>query len=307
MSRRLCLPALLGTFIALLASAPARSDDAPPAPVAHRLMVCEYSDAAHRLLELSAEGKKVWEYKFPSVAVCFRIAPDGTVFFADGGNPTGVRGVDRDGKTVFDYRAKCEQVLCFDLLPSGNLLLAEEGPCRAVEVNRAGEVVSTMELKTSEKPAHHQVRCIHRLDDGHLLACHEGEAVVREYDRDGNVVWEYPHVTDVFEALRLPGGNTLIGCGTQKRVIEVSPAKEVVWELTAKDAPELNLAWVTSLQVLDNGNFVIANFLRGHEGQGAHAFEVTHDKAKKIVWTYSDHQMARSITMARMLDDKVHK
>jgi hypothetical protein len=276
---------------------------APEEPVKHRIMLCEYSAAAHRLVELSADGKLVWEQKFPSIAVCFRMTKDGKVVFADGGSPTGIQEVDRNHKVVFDYRAKCEQVLACDTLPNGNFLVAEQGPCQAVEVNSKGEIVSTVKLDTTEKGAHRQLRCIHRLENGHILACHEAEAVVREYDRDGKSVWEYPQVTNVFEALRLSNGNTLIGCGTDKRVVEVTPDKQIVWEMTAADVPELNLSWITSLQVLKNGNIVVANFLRGQEGKGAHAFEVTHDKMKKVVWKYADHAVVKSITMIRILDE----
>jgi hypothetical protein len=273
-------------------------------PTQHRIMVCEYSDAAHRLAEISRDGKLVWEHKFPSVAVCFRMTGDGNVLFADGGSPTGVQLIGRDHKVLLDYRAKCEQVMTCDVLPSGNFLLAEQGPCQSVEITPAGQVVSTVKMSTTEQAAHRQVRCVHRLENGHLLACHEAEAVVREYDSDGKSVWEYPNVTNVYEALRLPSGNTLIGCGTDKRVIEVSPDKKIVWELTAAEVPDLNLTWITSLQVLKNGNFVIANFLRGQEGKGAHAFEVTHDAKKQIVWRFADHGLVKSITMVRVLDDE---
>lgn len=58
------------------------------------------------------------------------------------------------------------------------------------------------------------------------------------------------------------------------------------------------------MQILKNGNLVVANFLRGQEGNGAHAFEVTHDKSKKVGWRYAAHDLVRSITMVRVLDDK---
>ena len=291
------------SWLALAAVSLVRAAD-PAAPVTHKIMVCEYSDAAHRLVEIGADGKLTWEHKFPSVAVCFRMLPDGSVVFADGGSPTGIQQVDRNHKVVFDYRAKCEQVLTCDVLPNGNFLLAEQGPCQAVEVNPQGQIVSTVKLHTTEAAAHRQLRCLHRLAGGHLLACHEAEAVVREYDANGQSVWEYPKVTNVFEALRLPSGNTLIGCGTDRRVIEVTPDGKIVWELTAADVPELNLAWITSLQVLKNGNFVIANYLRGQEGKGVHAFEVTHDPQKRIVWKFADHALVKSITMVKVLDDE---
>jgi hypothetical protein len=127
------------------------------------------------------------------------------------------------------------------------------------------------------------------LPDGHVLAAHEGEGVVREVDANGRVVWEYKGVQDVFEALRLGSGNTLISCGAQARVIEVSPKGDLVWEFKASDVPDLNLVWVTSLQRLKNGNLVVGNFLRGHEAKGAHVFEVTQDK--KVVWRYASHNV----------------
>jgi hypothetical protein len=287
------------TLFLLACATPSRAADAP---IKHRIMICEYG-TLHRLLELDGEGKLTWEHKAPGVIVCFQPLPNGNVVYADFGNPIRIREVNREQKVIWEYTPKCEQVIGLERLSNGNTLLAEEGPCQAVEVDAAGKTVSTIPLTTTEKQAHHQVRCLHRLPDGHLLACHEGEGVVREYDKDGKVVWEYAKVTDVFEALRLPNGNTLIACGTQKRLIEVTPAGKTIWELTDKDAPALNLTWITSLQILKNGHIVAANFLRGHEGKGVHAFEVTHDAEKKIVWTFADHKLVKSLTMIRVLDD----
>ena len=40
----------------------------------------------------------------------------------------------------------------------------------------------------------------------------------------------------------------------------------------------------------------------GQEGKGAHAFEVTRDK--KVVWTFADHDLVKSLTTVRVLDDR---
>ncbi|MDB5389743.1 MAG: hypothetical protein JWM11_5389 [Planctomycetaceae bacterium] len=304
MSRHVRVQSLLLAVAVLAITIPASEAQTPAGrPVAHRIMICEYSGAAHRLVEISPEGKLTWEHPFPSIAVCFRMTAEGDVMFADGGKPTGVQKVNRDHKVVFDYRAACDQVLACDILANGNILVAEQGPCQAVEINPRGEIVATVKLSTTEKGAHRQLRCIHQLENGHILACHEAEGVVREYSRDGKSAWEYGNVTNVFEALRLSNGNTLIGCGTDKKVIEVTPDKKIVWELSSADAPDLNLNWITSLQVLRNGNVVVANFLRGQEGKGAHAFEVTRDQKKSVVWKFADHQLVKSITMVRVIED----
>jgi len=271
-------------------------------PVKHRIMFAEYGKGPNRLVELDTAGKVTWEHKFPSIAVIFHVLPGGNVLYAYGGKPTGAREIDRKEKEVWNAESKCPQVLGCERLPNGNTLLAEQGPCRAVEVDKDGKVVRTTPLTTSEKGYHLQVRNIHKLANGNILAAHEGEGAVREVDPDGKLVWEYTKVENAGEALRLKNGNTLIACATQKRLIEVTPKGEIAWEFGAKDAPELNLTWVSSLQILKNGNYVVGNFLRGQEGKGSHAFEVTKDK--KVVWTFADHKLAQSVTTVRVLDDE---
>lgn len=46
---------------------------------------------------------------------------------------------------------------------------------------------------------------------------------------------------------------------------------------------------------------VVGNFLRGQEGRGTHAFEVTRDK--KVVWTYADHALSMSLTTVRAVEE----
>lgn len=266
----------------------------------HKLLFFEYGQGPNRMLELDAAGKVVWEHKPPSIAVIFQVLPNGNVLYAYGGRPTGVREVTRSGAEVWNYVSQCPQVLGCERLPNGNTLVAEQGPCRGVEVDPKGVVVRVTPLSTSEAGYHLQVRNLHKLANGNLLAAHEGEGAVREVDVTGKVVWEYTGVQNAGDALRLPNGNTLISCGTQKRILEVTPEKKTVWQFTAADAPELNLTWVSSLQVLPNGNLIVGNFLRGQEGHGAHAFEVTRDK--RVVWKWDDHTIIKSLTTVRAVD-----
>jgi outer membrane protein assembly factor BamB len=292
---RLCN--LIFASVLLLSARSTRSADSL---LPHRLMFFEYGKGPNRLIELDTSGKLVWEHKPPSLAVIFQVLPNGHVLYAYGGQPTGVREVTRQGEEVWNYVSKCPQALGCERLTNGHTLLAEQGPCQAVELNAKGQIVRVTPLKTSHEGYHLQVRNIHKLANDHILAAHEGEGAVREVDLDGQVVWEYTGVENAGDAQRLPNGNTLISCGTQRRVIEVSPDKRIVWEFKAQDAPDLNITWVSSLQVLSNGNLLVGNFLRGQEGKGAHAFEVTRDK--KVVWKWDDHSFIKSLTTVRALD-----
>lgn len=291
---------LLTLLVTLCSAVSAFAQEDDNTPKRHSFLFMQYSPG-NRIVELSEEGKVVWEHPVPSLAVMFERLKNGHIMYAYGGNPTGVQEVDKEHKVVWNYTAKCEQVLGFSRLPNGNILVGEQGPCQAVEVNRAGKEVRITPLTTSEKPAHRQLRSIHKLKNGNLLACHEADATVREVTPEGKVVWEYPGVPNVFEAIRLKNGNTLIGCGTSARVIEVTRKGKIVWEFGAKDAPELGLTWITGIQILKNGNLIVANFLRGNEGHGAHAFEVTRDK--RVLWTFTDHKLSTLVTMAHILDE----
>lgn len=278
----------------------------PPAlaadpPIKHRLLLTEYGKGPNRFIELDADGKLVWEFEPPSTTVIFQVLPGGNILFGYGGQPTGAREITSRGKTVFDYVSKSKQVFGCERLANGNTLVSEQGPPQAVEVDPKGNVVHVTPLHTSIEEPHLQVRNVHKLANGNILAAHEGEGAVREVDPSGKVVWEYTGVTNTGDAQRLSNGNTLICCGTQKRVIEVTPDKKIVWEFGAPDAPELNITWVSSLQQLPHGHLLIGNFLRGQEGKGAHAFEVTREK--KVVWKWDDHKLIKSLTTVRTLGE----
>lgn len=270
-------------------------------PVRHRILFAEYGNTQNRLVELDADGKMVWEHKPPSLCVIFEVLKNGHILIGYGGKPTGVQEIGIQHKVVWDYISQSPQVLGCSRLPNGNTLIAEQGPCQAVEVDAQGKVVHITPLTTSVKPYHLQVRNVHKLPNGNILSAHEGEGAAREVDPTGKVVWEYTGVENVNDAQRLKNGHTLISCGTQKRVIEVTRDGKIVWEFGAADAPELNLVWVSSVQVLKSGNLLVGNFLRGHEGKGVHAFEVT--RKKKVVWTFADHVLAKSITTVRVIGE----
>ena len=269
--------------------------------VRHRLMFFEYGNCPNRFVELDARGSVVRQFKPRSIAVIFQLLPNGNIVYAYGGHPTGVVEIDPRGETVWNYVSKCPQVLGCERLANGNTLVAEQGPCRAVEVDPQGVTVHVTNLSTNQTAYHLQVRNVHRLRNANILAAHEGEGAIREYEPNGKTAWEYTGVTNTGKAIRLENGNTLIAGATQKRLIEVSPDHKIVWEFTADDAPALNLTWVSSIQILKNGNYLVGNFLRGQEGKGAHAFEITRDK--RVVWTFADHKQFKSVTTVRAVND----
>lgn len=62
-----------------------------------------------------------------------------------------------------------------------------------------------------------------------------------------------------------PTGNTLLTTGNGQTVLEVTPDRQIVWQLHQNGLPDITLAWVTTLEVLPTGNYVIGNC---HTGSG---------------------------------------
>ncbi len=85
------------------------------------------------------------------------------------------------------------------------------------------------------------------------------EFVVDEHDRTLREIWTYgegvgKYATYAGEALRLPGGNTLINYGTGADLREVTHDKEVVWEVEWDDTYLIgHVSLIEDLYALDRG------------------------------------------------------
>jgi len=207
------------------------------------------------------------------------------------------------------------EIHSFQRLPDGFTMVAESGNRRIIEVDRAGTIVKEIPLTVEHPQFHRDTRLARKLPGGNYLVCHEGDGVVREYAGDGSVVWSYAldlagrprspghgpegHGTEVFSALRLKSGNTLIGCGNGNRVIEVTPEGKIAWSVEQNELPGITLAWVTTLQLLPNGNLIIGNTHAGENNP--QLFEIQRDK--KLVWTFCDFKtFGNSLAAAMVLD-----
>lgn len=218
--------------------------------------------------------------------------------------------VELDGfqQVVWEYRAdkqngnegKRVEVHAFQRLDNGNTMIVENGIGRVIFVDREGKIVEEFKYQVEALNAHRDVRQGRQIDNGNILLCHEADGRVTEYDTKGTIVWDYnvplfdkqpagghgPEAwgNQVFNALRLKNGNTLIATGNGHSVIEVNREKEIVWSLHQRDLKGITLAWTTTLEVLDNGNIILGNC---HAGKGQpQLIELTRDK--QVVWTFYD-------------------
>jgi len=293
---------------------------ATPAFAQHRL--CTQGNG--RLVVVAADGKVEWETPWEGVHD-LHVLPSGNILAPQGANK--VVEIDRDTRKViwtYDSAAangnagKRVEVHAIQPLGEGRVMIAESGPGRIIEVDRNGKLLHEVKLKIDHPNAHTDTRLARKLKSGNYLVCHEGDGVVREYDSAGKVVWEYAvplfgkepkdgHGPEAFgnkcfSAVRLPSGNTLIGAGNGHSVLEVTPKKEIVWKIEQNDLPGITLGWVTTVEVLPNGNYVIGNC---HAGPGQPLLVEINPKTKKAVWQFDQFDAyGNSVSNSQILDAK---
>ena len=137
--------------------------------------------------------------------------------------------LDKDGKMTW----KLEELFYpsdATMLPSGNLLIAEQADGAVREYSPEGDVV--WELRDLSRP-----RSAAPLANGNILIADPTANRVLEVTRGKKVVWQLDGkdldggVFLPFRAARLASGNTLVVDNGGRRVIEVNQAKQVVWRL----------------------------------------------------------------------------
>jgi outer membrane protein assembly factor BamB len=307
MTHRSRLIATTGLIVCLAAgSSIAAEADAHDA--GRRVLAADYSK--HRLAMLDSAGKVLWERKVGDIHD-LHLLPSGNILFQDGWTHILEVTPGADGKpdkTIWEYdSAKMNgnagrqvQVHAFQRLADGTTMIAESGPGRIIEVDPAGKIVHEIKLKVNQPSVHSDTRLARRLENGHYLVCHEHDGAVREYDHGGKMVWEYdiplfgrkpagghgPEAfgNQCFGALRLQNGNTLIATGNGHSLLEVTPDKQIVWSVRQNELPGIQLAWVTTLQLLPNGHIVFGNCHATEKNP--QIIEIT--KEKQVVWTFKD-------------------
>lgn len=286
----------------LLAAASARAE---------RLVLVAASYGKNILAICDADGKVLWSHKTAGPTSGHaghhdvHLLPNGNILYHD--SWTKLTEMTLGKKVVWTYdsatmngnQGRPVDVHAFARLPNGNTMITESGVGRIIEVDRDGKLVHEFPLK---KGGTQSTRLVRITPQGTYLVCSEHPGVVTEYNRDGEVVWDYLINTRVYGAIRLSNGNTLIASGNGNSVVEVTPEKKVVWEIqgTVPDT-DIELKWMTCLQELNSGNFLVGNCHAGPDNP--QIFEIGRDK--KIVWQFDQYDLVgNGLACWQVLDDE---
>ena len=278
---------------------------------AERLVLVGASYGKNILAITDAKGEVIWSHKTAGPQRGHtghhdvHLLADGNILFHD--TWTTLKEITLGKKVVWTYDSakqngnvgKRVDVHAFARLKNGNTMIVESGVGRVIEVDKKGKLAHQFLLK---KGGTQNTRWARHTPTGTLLVCSEQPGVVTEYNRKGEVVWDYLINTRVYGAIRLKNGNTLIASGGGKSVVEISPAKKVVWAIHDKvPGTDIGLGWMTCLQELKNGNRIIGNC---HAGEtNPQIFEIT--PGKKVVWQFAEWNLVGDgLACWQVLDDQ---
>jgi hypothetical protein len=232
-----------------------------------------------RALEVDSLGRLVWAYikcDVPFLHTARRLANGNTLMSSSGGDK--VVEVNRDGDTVWTmasglrypneaYRLANGNTLITDRdnnrvievtpgraiawsypglvhphngnrLANGNTLVCDSDRNQVVEVDALGTVVWHYGIGLRWP------RCAERLGNGNTLIADSQNNRVIEVDSSARIVWSANGVQMPYAAVRLDNGNTLVSAGTQ--VIELTPAKSIVWQYPKTVAVVAETLWVVN-------------------------------------------------------------
>lgn len=151
-----------------------------------------------------------------------------------------VREFDSRGETVWELKIDS---WCAERLPDGTTLVCSHKEKKLLVVNEKGETIWEYKGPAS--------MVAEPLPSGHFLVADFYGKRVFEINRKKEIVWEFKAPDKCFDVDRRRNGNTIVACPNE--IVEVAPDKTVVnkWKVKGR---------LNGLQILPNGNFLIANY-----------------------------------------------
>lgn len=251
------------------------------------------------------ESKEIeWEYAVDGQCNDLSMLSDSTILFSC---VSGAKLINLDKEVLWEYKGEeGTEIQSASPLKNGTFLVMQNGnPAKLLEISRASTIEKELVIPTNTSKPHGQFRNVRKTNKGTYLIGYFHGGKVCEFDGRGKLIqtFKIPDNANVYSAVRLKNGNTLIACGDAHELIEVDKKGNSVWQVKENDLPGCPLRFVAGVQRLKNGNTVICNWGgHGHKGEQAQLIEITPEK--KIVWQLNDWNSFGALSTCQVLDEE---
>lgn len=260
----------------------------------HRLLCVD--SGAEQILEFTSDGRV--ETIVPTIGSAFAVwkLDNAYLYPYFGRNHNGVCLAAADGRVLREYRTDSEVFTC-QPAKNGGVLVGELTTKRLAWL-AADWSVQTVIPVHSAVSGHEVMRMARQQEDGSFLVVHPGDCCIRQYTQKGELIREVPIRPDAFAAHSLPDGHIVYTAQTS--IVEVDATSHVIWEAGTDDLTAVSPRWLTGLEVLSDGSYVVCNWLgHGCEGQGAPLFGI--NRQKEILWRLYAPKFTRNIANVKVL------
>ena len=170
--------------------------------------------------------------------------------------------VDGSGKVLWSYGAAegLEVPTAAQRLPNGNTLIGDSKQGKLIEVEGNGKIVWTY---SNPEIGNMGMRNCRRTTVDTTLVAIEAAGKVIEVNREGKIVWTFQAdggaARAPYQAQRLANGNILVSLAEPGELVEVNREGKIVRSIGGVKS-DLRLAWVTGVEVLPGGGFIVVDY-----------------------------------------------
>lgn len=224
--------------------------DAPAFP--YGFVVAEHDARHQRVIAVDRAGKIVRRYDCDDLPLDLDLRADGHLLLT---TRQAVIELDAGWREIWRHTIDDVFVSACQWLPDGTVLVADTSRAQVYALDRAKRIVRAVDVPRTPDlaPAYNLFRNVRQQADGRLLVACLHDRKVAEYDWQRGLVWHAPVEGTPYQALRRPGGTTLVSLGPSGRIVELDAAGLVVarYDMTADHG--LERGWIAGLTLQPDG------------------------------------------------------
>ncbi|MDG2232679.1 MAG: PQQ-binding-like beta-propeller repeat protein, partial [Ilumatobacter sp.] len=198
----------------------------------------------------------------------------------------------------------------------GLYMVARSSPPQLLEFDTDGVVHREIELQVQDMVGPSNLSMVRPTYLNGYVVTHPDSGMVREYKRDGELLWRYevplfgidsvegqgPDAwgNQCYLALSRSETHTMLTTGNGHGLIEVAKDGTVLKRIQQSDLPDVQLAWTTTIQLLEDDQLVLGNRHAGPDQPQLIEFDIDWN----VTWTFNNHDLfSDSMTCAVVIED----